>query len=183
MARRQDGAGRRGELFDAFDLVVRKATLTGTVSTAGSLPRAADRLVSDGAARLAWRIAGREDAQGRPALEVTIDGVVTMTCQRCLEPFALPVAQRTLLLLARDERELAALDDEDEHEVVLAEAALDARTLVEDEVLLTLPFAPHCERGACRAPSLGDAAAGTATGSAFAKLAGLKRGDAKKARD
>ena len=59
------------------------------------------------------------------------------------------MAQQTLLLLARDEREQATLDEDDEHEVVVAAAPLDPRVLVEDELLLTLPFAPHCERGDC----------------------------------
>lgn len=182
MARRQEGAGRRGGAFDAFGLVVRRATLTGTVNAA-SLARAADRLVPEAAAELSWQIAGREDDRGRPALEVGIEGVVSMVCQRCLEPFAVPVAQRTLLLLARDERELAALDEEDEHEVVLATAPLDAMLLIEDEVLLTLPFAPHCERTACVATPLSVAAPATATVSAFGALAELKRGDVKKSRD
>ena len=79
------------------------------------------------------------------------DGSVPLECQRCLQPFAWPVAQRTTLLLARDERELARLDDgDDEHEVILAEAPLERVTLIEDEVLLALPFAPRCERAGVR---------------------------------
>ena len=66
----------------------------------------------------------------------------------------MPVAQRTLLLLARDERELARLDAEDhEHEVVLADAPLDPLTLVEDELLLTLPL----RRGATRECAVAEA--------------------------
>jgi len=62
---------------------------------------------------------------------------------------------------------------------VLAAAPLDARTLVEDEVLLSLPFAPHHGEGQC-APG----AEWTHTGgqerrgrerSPFASLAGPKQ--------
>ncbi len=65
-----------------------------------------------------------------------------------------------MVLLARDERELARLDEEDEHEVVLAASPLDAATLVEDELLLTLPFVPRCERAECARAARGGSVAG-----------------------
>ena len=185
MAGRQGASGRRGGSFDAFDLALRGATVVGTVDAA-SLPRAADRLAPEGgAANVTWRIVGTADAMGRPALEIGLGGVVPLVCQRCLQTFTWPVVQRTLLLLARDERELAVLDDDDEHEVVLADAPLDALIIVEDELLLTLPFVPRCERVGCVGTrlSVAESAAAPATGSAFAALADLQRNTAKKARD
>ncbi|HEX4883906.1 MAG TPA: YceD family protein, partial [Casimicrobiaceae bacterium] len=77
-------------------------------------------------------------------------------CQRCLAPVDVPVGQATLLLLARDEADLVRLDEASEHEVVAAREPLDPLVLVEDELLLTLPFAPRHE-GDC-APPAGDAA-------------------------
>ena len=74
-------------------------------------------------------------------------------------------------LLAKDERELARLDEDDEHEVVLASAPLDPRVLVEDELLLTLPFAPRCERPECAGAAPMEA---TAKQTAFGALAGWK---------
>jgi len=184
MAGRQETAGRRSGSFDAFDLARRHASLAGTANAA-SLPRAADRLAQEsGAAAVAWRITGIADALGRPALEISLEGVVRLVCQRCLRPFSWPVAQRTLLLLARDERELAILDAEDEHEVVPAAVPLDAATLAEDELLLTLPFAPRCARAACGATAMsaGEDADAPAVVSAFAALAELKTGTRKKAK-
>jgi uncharacterized protein len=183
MPGRQGTAGRRSGSFEAFDVARRCASLAGKVDAA-ALPRASDRLAQDGgAAEVAWRITGIADALGRPALEVSLDGSVPLVCQRCLRPFSWPVAQRTLLLLARDDRELAALDAEDEHEVVSAGAPLDALTLVEDELLLTLPFAPRCERAACAAAGRATAEGAKAQApSAFAALAGLKTGTRKKAK-
>ena len=185
MAGRQGVPGRRGGSFDAFDVALRRASFAGKVDAA-LLPRAADALAADaGTAEVSWRIAGTTDAAGRPALEVTLDGVVPLVCQRCLKPFSWPVMQRTVLLLARNERELALLDAEDESEVILAAAPIDTATLTEDELLLTLPFAPRCARTECAESS--KAAVGVpeppVLASAFAALAGLKRGTAKKGKN
>jgi len=105
---------------------------------------------------------------------------VPLVCQRCLQPFDFAVAQQTGLLLAREEAELEALDA-GEAEVVLAAAPLDALTLVEDEVLLSLPFAPSHDEGQCPARS-GSGTVPDPTRQAssktspFARLAALKKG-------
>jgi uncharacterized protein len=182
MSGRHETAGRRGGSFDAFDVAFRRASITGKVD-ATSLARLAEVLAPEtGAALVSWRIAGAEDATGRPALEIGLDGVVPLVCQRCLKAFDWPVLQRTMLLLARDERELAQLDAEDEHEVMLAATPIDTATLVEDELLLTLPFAPRCERAECTKSAMATigAAETQAAPSAFAALAGLKSKAAKK---
>ena len=185
MAGRQESAGRRNGVFDAFDVALRHASFAGKVDAA-RLPRVADLLAPDGGAGdVSWQITGTVDALGRPALEISLDGVLPLVCQRCLSSFAWPVAQRTVVLLAHDERELARLDDEDEHEVVLAAAPLDAATLTEDELVLTLPYVPRCERVACAATMMaaGRTAEASANTSAFAALADAKAGSAKKAKD
>ena len=186
MARRQTAAMRRDGSFDALDMAARGLELTGTANAA-DLPRVVDRLVNGLAgdvATIAWQMAGVTDAQGRPALAVTLEGVVTLECQRCLRPFAWPVAQRTLLLLARDDRELDSLDEHDEHEVIVADAPVDPQTLIEDELLLSLPFAPHCERSDCvTAGTEHGGGAGLKSlpgGSPFAALAALKSRPARK---
>jgi uncharacterized protein len=167
---------RRDGTFDAYELAARGQSIGGTLEAA-TLARAADRL-AEGQAAVAWRVVGTADALGRPALEVSLDGSVPLECQRCLRTFAWPVAQKTLLLLARDDRELARLDAEDEHEVVVAAAPLPAAALVEDELLLTLPFAPHCGRDDCAMATSG-AEGGTESEPAhspFGALAALKAG-------
>jgi len=168
--------------FDAFEMVARHLELDGSAAVADML-RVADQVApaeedaANAVGTVAWRIAGVADALGRPALDVSLDGAVTLECQRCLRPFSWPVAQRTRLLLARDEREQAVLDADDEHEVIVAAAPLDPGMLVEDELLLTLPFAPHCERGDCVTVGLqdeGDGDSKAAASSPFAALAALK---------
>jgi len=160
--------------FDGFGVAAQRAVVAGIVD-AGALPRVADLLADgDDAADVAYRITGSADAAGRPALEVQVSGALPLTCQRCLQPFSWPVEQTTLLLLARDERELARIDDEDhEHEAVLADAPLDAMALVEDELLLTLPFAPRCPEADCAAAQC-DGGGTAGTPSAFGVLAGLR---------
>jgi uncharacterized protein len=163
--------------FDGFGVAAQQAIIAGHVDAA-ALPRVAD-VLADGAgdADIGYRIAGSADAAGRPALEVSLLGALPLTCQRCLQPFRWPVEQTTLLLLARDERELARIDDEDhEHEAVLADAPLDVVTLVEDELLLTVPFVPRCPEADCPAAQDGRAGAATAAGtsSAFGALAEFK---------
>ena len=185
MAGRQEASGRRSGVFDAFDVALRHARFSGKID-ASTLPRVAPSLAPDGgAADVSWQIAGTVDALGRPALEISLDGVLPLVCQRCLSSFAWPVAQRTVVLLARDERELARLDDEDEHEVVLAAAPLDAVSLTEEELLLTLPYVPRCERPVCAVSTLaaGRAVEASANASAFAALAEAETGVPKKAKD
>ena len=184
MAGRQGKAERRDGSFDAYDLVRRRASVAGKFDVA-SLPRAANQLAPEGGpAEVTWRISGIVDPSGRPELEVRVDGTVPLLCQRCLQPFAWHVAQRTSLLLARDERELEMLDAEDEHEVILAAAPLDAATVAEDELLLTLPFVPRCERVECVQSAMAGAhdSGARAPAQAFAALAAIKSGGAKKGR-
>jgi len=182
MSGRHATRGRRDGSFDAFDVASRRASFAGRVE-ATSLPRIAGLLAPDGGdSAVTWRIAGSVDAVGRPALEIQLEGAVPLLCQRCLKPFSWPVEQRTLLLLARDERELARLDAEDEHEVLLAASAIEIASLVEDELLLTLPFVPRCERVDCvgSAIAAGVALEAPAPAGAFATLASLKSGTGKK---
>jgi uncharacterized protein len=131
--------------FDAFKLAARGAELAGSVDPA-SLPRVGER-VAEAGGRLDWRIRGGEDGQGRPALTVMLEGEVPLACQRCLGTMRQGVAQQTTLLLARDDAELVRLDEASEYEVVLAGAPIEALGLVEDELLLSLPFAPRHEEG------------------------------------
>jgi uncharacterized protein len=174
--------------FDAFRLSARGETMAGQVDVAGR-ERVADRLAPrQGAMPIDWRIEGGRDALARPMLTITLHGSVGLTCQRCLQRFDLDLDQRSELLVAHDEAELKRLDAE-EREVVLASAPLDALTLIEDEVLLSLPFAPMHPPGECpdeaqsaREDELND---GTKQGlkqrmeqdrsSPFARLAAIKR--------
>ena len=134
--------------FDAFKLAARASSVSGSLD-ARRLPNVADSLApGDDPAPIAWTVEGGASAEGRPAISIAIEGVVPMVCQRCLARMDWPVSQRTEVLLAHDEGELERLDAETEGEVILADRQLDAAEMVEDELVLTLPFAPRHE-GEC----------------------------------
>jgi uncharacterized protein len=137
--------------FDAYRLARDRGSLEGTLDV-GASERLADRVAAQEAS-VKWRIEGTTDAAGRPALAIHIAGDVPLTCQRCLSTFALPVAQRTVAVLAKSEAEADALDTDSENEVLVADHPLDPAELIEDELLLTLPYAPMHEAGACQAGS------------------------------
>jgi uncharacterized protein len=138
---------RTPHTFDAFRLVREQGALEGILDV-GAAERLADR-VAEGDARVGWRIEGTTDGAGRPALAISITGDVLLECQRCLAPFEFPVAQRTVTVLARSESEADTLDAESDDEVLVADHPLEPVALVEDELLLTLPFAPMHAEGAC----------------------------------
>ena len=161
--------------FDALRLSASGESLVGEIDAA-DLPRIAGRLAADaGSARIAWKLVGGLDEQRRPSLTLTLAGSVPLVCQRCLHPFAVVVDQSTELLLARSDAELARLDVE-EIEVVLATERLDPLTLVEDELLLSLPFSPRHADGRCELASpmvAGQESKGKT--SPFARLGDLKK--------
>jgi uncharacterized protein len=152
----QSNEHRPGELraeasrFDAFRLARDRGTLHGTICTTG-MARLAQCIVAD-AGPLSWRIEGGSDAAGRPALTVAIAGDVMLECQRCLRPVVSPVALRTMTILAHSDAEGDALDEASEHEVMVVDGLLHAETVIEDELLLSLPFAPMHPTGECATP-------------------------------
>lgn len=129
--------------FDAYRLARERGVLTGTLDVEAS-ERLEDR-TAPGPGTVTWRIEGMADETGRPAIAIDIEGAVPVTCQRCLSDFPMPVDHRTVAVLARSEKEADELDASSDHEVVVADRALDAVRLVEDELLLTLPYAPMHE--------------------------------------
>jgi uncharacterized protein len=136
--------------FDAFRLAREHGSLRGKFDAATS-----DRLfdwLAAGEAPVSWTITGTADAIGRPAIAIEIDGTVPLECQRCLASMEWPVRQRTVALLAKSEAEGDVLDEGSDDEVLVAAAPLDALTLIEDELLLSLPYAPAHADGECVAP-------------------------------
>ncbi len=127
-------------MFDAWRLARERGVIEGTLDVESS-ERLFDR-VAPGESRVAWRIEGTTDELGRPAIAIALAGAVPVTCQRCLSDFPLPVEHRTLTVLARSEKDADELDASCDHEVVIADHPLDAAGLVEEELLLTLPYAP-----------------------------------------
>ena len=119
---------------------------------ATTLSRLADRVVGAGAP-IEWRIEGTADAMDRLALAILLEGTVTLECQRCLEALEWPLSQQTQLLLAHDDAQAERLDAESDAEVLVAATALDPQMLVEDELVLALPYIARHPDGSCKPPS------------------------------
>jgi uncharacterized protein len=131
--------------FDAFRLARQGGRLSGTFD-ARRLPNVEDVLApGEDPVPIAWTLEGRTSEEGPAALAIGISGSVPLLCQRCLGRVDWPVKQDTEVLLAADGRELARLDEASESEVILADRPLEVAMLVEDELVLTLPFAPRHE--------------------------------------
>jgi len=156
-------------VIDGFEFASAGATQQG-VWPLGEFPRLRDMLASD-AGEVAYRLEGTHDALGRPALRIRVEGSLQLRCQRCLEPFAFAVRVEDLLLLAATLSEIhAEPTDASGPDRIVAGKEMPVRDLVEDELILALPYAPRhdsCEPGAAVQDGRGS--------SPFASLRGLMR--------
>jgi len=151
-----------------------KAPLGGFARLLAGLPGQAERMVD-------WRLAGETDSLGQRYLTLRAQAVVTLECQRCLGLFDLPLLAESRLLLAETEAEIEAEDtmledDPDTPDRVLGSSHFDVLSLVEDELILVLPYVPKHE--VCPSlPKALEAPEGSDTGrpSPFAALAELKK--------
>lgn len=132
------------------------------------LGRLDDEVVED-FAPIAVHIEVARSPRGLSGLRVRLDGVVSVECQRCMNPVLVKLAPRVRFELVDTEAALD-VDDDDRWDVVLHAERFDLLHLLEDELLLALPFAPMHET--CAAPA--DSAVGERI-MPFALLAGLKK--------
>ena len=165
------GQGSAQTVIDSLEFARTGQTLGGNLPLAG-LVRLKDSL-ADALGTVEFEVKGGEDARRRPVLTVAIHGTLRLQCQRCLEALDHPLrVLNTLVLVTGNGAPAGELDDED-GEWIEASRELDLATLIEDEILLSLPYAPRHEEGTCR--PLRTAATDSATAAAFAELAALKR--------
>jgi uncharacterized protein len=112
--------------------------------------RPADWRDSSVTARLKFGFVGVGDKV--PTVQCELLATVDAVCQRCLEPFRLPLeVDAELLLLELEE----TVEGYDEYEVwELSEATLRPLDIVEELLIMALPFsAMHAESTACKALS------------------------------
>ena len=82
------------------------------------------------------------DEFGTAYLDVRVQAPLTLTCQRTLEPFVLPVTVDSRLGMIRSEREESALPPGSEPLLVADDGKLNLADVIEDELLLALPLVP-----------------------------------------
>lgn len=133
---------------------------------------------------LTWSLQGElrkpKAAAEQVWLHLAASAKVALTCQRCLRPVEEQIEIDRWIRFVGSEEEAAALDVDSDDDVLALPRHLDARELIEDELLLALPLVPRHE--VCPEPL---AAADTADEvepeperpNPFAALAALKRKD------
>ena len=137
-------------VIDGFEFASAGATQQG-VWPLRDFPRLRDMLAPDVKGEVAYEINGVRDERGRPGLRVRVRGVLPLRCQRCLEPMAFEVQTDETLVLAATLAEIHA-EPADAHapDRVVAGREMGLRELIEDELILAVPYAPRhesCEGG------------------------------------
>ena len=155
-------------VIDGAEFAAAGAAQQGVLPLNG-FPRLRDMLVSD-AGEVAYAVKGVRDERGRPSLRVRVHGTLQLRCQRCLEPLPFEVRVEDLLVLAATLSEIHA-EPADAHapDRILAGREMPVRELIEDELILAVPYAPRHEE--CIAA--GTAASEAEKRSPFAGLRGL----------
>ena len=146
---------------------------------------------------LQWTAQGRlvPRRMGGPELwlDMSVSGVVPLTCQRCLQPVAWQVDLQRSVRFVADEQAAAELDADMEDDVLAVSRHFDLLELLEDEVVMDAPIVPRHDEcpddvdawmhdaqettpdGQVQAPDAEEAEA--ARPNPFAALAALKKKD------
>ena len=104
---------------------------------------------SDG--EVQYVVTGGRDPQRRLMLKVDISGNLSLQCQRCLGALDYSLELSSALLLVRPGEDVSEYaEDPDAPDCIEASEELDVTSLVEDEILLSLPFAPRHPENTCR---------------------------------
>jgi uncharacterized protein len=157
-------------VIDGFEFASAGASLTGALPIR-DFRRLRDML-AEHEGDVAYEVEGMHDERGRPALRLKVRGRLELHCQRCLEALTFEVEADEVLVLAGTQAEIDAEPaDVDAADRVVAAKEMPVRELVEDELILALPYAPR--HAGCSARASADAAEKTLP---LAGLRGLMRG-------
>jgi uncharacterized protein len=168
--------------IDSLDFANNNRELRGKVALA-EMPRLQDKLVVPDVgfepghkSEINYSLRGFHDINGRPMLEVKLDGLCQLQCQRCMQGLDYPLKLVSQLLLVQDWDESAVEEDDDDIDSILIDNHLDVLALFEEEILLNLPFAPRHPAGICRPVKEGYLASekDQMENNPFAVLSGLK---------
>jgi uncharacterized protein len=132
-------------VIDGFEFASAGAMQQGRMPLSG-FPRLQDQLASD-AGEVEYAVEGILDARGRPSLRLRVKGTLQLRCQRCLEAMSCPVDEQQLLVLAATQEEIDADPvDANAPDRVLGGKQMVLADLVEEQLILALPYAPRHAR-------------------------------------
>lgn len=160
--------------IDSLDFSRNGRELSGTVPVA-DMPRLQDMLAT-AEGEINYVVRGFIGMHDGHMLEVVLNGLCQLRCQRCLQSLSYPVQLDShLLLLPPDEMDESSIE-EDEVDSIPTDAHLNVHELIEEELLLSLPLAPRHPAGVCQPVMAGymEDEADQPKRAPFAVLAGLK---------
>jgi uncharacterized protein len=135
--------------IDSLDFAHNGRELHGVVPLT-EMPRLQDVLAAP-EGEISYFVRGLPDKNGKPMLEVKVEGLCQLRCQRCLNGFEYPIKLFSRLQLAQaSELDEFSVEENDEADSIVADKHLDVLSMIEEEILLSLPFAPKHPSGACQ---------------------------------
>jgi uncharacterized protein len=132
------------ELLVDADVCARAGSTIERHFSVAELPRLHEAGVLDGSqvdVRLRFSL-----FDGRPAIDGALSGTMRLSCQRCMQPVAVPIDERFQLVVTAQE----SAEEPGGYEPVVADAAhFDVRWLAEEQALLAMPLVPLHAAGEC----------------------------------
>jgi uncharacterized protein len=153
--------------IDSVDFARNGKEIRGEIAVS-ELSRLGDLLAKPGGS-LTYIVSGFREGDSN-MLGISLQGSCTLRCQRCLGELEYPVDMTSRLLLLPADK-LDEVEDDDDVDAIEADPRLDVLALIEEELLLDLPFAPRHPEGECVPATNGL----QQKASPFAVLAGLKK--------
>lgn len=95
-----------------------------------------------------YTISGRVSAAGKSQLLLHIQAQLLLDCQRCMEPMIQVIDRHTVFELVRRESDIDdSLDEDDDNapEQIVGARKFDLLDLIEDELILEVPYVPRHE--------------------------------------
>lgn len=128
-------------VIDSLEFARTGQQLSGSLPVS-SFPRLED-VVAEKGGDIAYVVAGARDARNRPMLSLRVRGALILQCQRCLGPLEYPLDVTSGVLVVPQGTTPDDADDPDAPDYIEAQRELDLAGLIEDEILLCVPFAPR----------------------------------------
>ncbi|MFM7482296.1 MAG: YceD family protein [Candidatus Methylopumilus sp.] len=93
---------------------------------------------------------GFENKYKELCLELSIEGKLSLICQRCSEKLEHTIFLKSGFLI-KEETQLTdfQVDDHADYDLIEGSAKMDVLSLIEDEIILSLPVAPKHESDKC----------------------------------
>ena len=174
---------RRGQVVEgAFSVHRLQRLLEGLADQPlGEVTEQSTAPVGPGVVR--YVIQGRRTKDDKSQLVVQVQANLVLECQRCLGPLILPIDRTTVFELVRRESDLSDdepdEDDFDAPEQIVGSPKFDLAELLEDELILEVPYVPRhvqCPETSDLDAQADEAASREEPPSPFAVLGQLKKG-------